>query len=227
MRDRPPEFPKRRTIPSLRLAVRLQHAAMLSVTQSNIRLDVFVVGERATIYHSPAGTRSIGNHNMGITTMRSLIGVGISAFAIALVLVLPTTAAEEKTIVEIAIDNKDFSTLVKAVKAADLVETLNGDGPFTVLAPTNAAFEKVEGLDKILADKAKLKKVLMAHVIKGKVLAKDVVGLDGKMVKPLAGEFPISVKGGEVKIGNAKVVKTDIPAKNGVIHVIDTVLVPE
>jgi uncharacterized surface protein with fasciclin (FAS1) repeats len=159
--------------------------------------------------------------------MRSLTGFVAGAFALALVLAAPALAADEKTIVEIAVGNKDFSTLVKALKAADLVDTLAGEGPFTVFAPTDAAFAKVEGLDKVIADKEKLKKVLLAHVVKGKVLAKDVVGLDGKMVKPLAGEFPVTVEGKQVKIGKANVTKADILAKNGVIHVIDTVLIPE
>ena len=136
----------------------------------------------------------------------------------------------DKTIVEIAAGNKDFSTLVAAVKAAGLVETLSGKDSFTVFAPTNAAFEKlpkgtVEDLLKP-ENKKKLVAILTYHVVAGKVMAADVVKLDkaktvqGQEVKIVAG------KDG-VKVDNANVVKTDIVAKNGVIHVIDTVILPK
>jgi uncharacterized surface protein with fasciclin (FAS1) repeats len=138
-------------------------------------------------------------------------------------------AADEKTIVETAVGNKDFSTLVAAVKAAELVETLNGEGPFTVFAPTNEAFEKLgkEAIDSVLKDKKKLTSILTAHVVKGKVMAADVAKLDGKEAETIEGtKFKISVKDGTVKIGGATVKVTDIKCKNGVIHVIDTVLMP-
>ncbi|MCC6509296.1 MAG: fasciclin domain-containing protein [Pirellulaceae bacterium] len=135
-----------------------------------------------------------------------------------------------KTVVEIAAGNKDFSTLVAAVKAAGLAETLSGKGPFTVFAPTNAAFEKlpkgtVESLLKP-ENKKKLVAILTYHVVAGKVMAADVVKLDkaktvqGQEVKIVAG------KDG-VKVDNASVVKTDIVGSNGVIHVIDTVILPK
>lgn len=141
--------------------------------------------------------------------------------------------AEEKkapTIVEAAVGNKDFSTLVAAVKAAELVDTLNGDGPFTVFAPTNAAFDKLgkETIEAVLKDKKKLTAILTAHVVKGSVLAADVVKLNGKEVETLQGtKFAVKVDGDVVTIGGAKVTKTDIKCKNGVIHVIDTVLLPK
>lgn len=147
----------------------------------------------------------------------------------ALALFVAPLSAADKTIVETAVGNKDFSTLVTAVKAAGLVETLNGDGPFTVFAPTNAAFDKLgkETIEKVLADKEKLTAILTAHVVKGKVMAADVVKLDGKMAKTLQGtEYKVSVDGSTVKIGDATVKVTDIECKNGVIHVIDTVLMP-
>jgi uncharacterized surface protein with fasciclin (FAS1) repeats len=148
----------------------------------------------------------------------------LSVCAVALfAAVAPTQAADD--IVTIAAGNKDFSTLVTAVKAAGLVDALKAEGPITVFAPTNAAFEKL-GKDKVaavLADKALLTKILKAHVVEGKVLAADAVKLDGKQVNG----FTVKVAGGGVKIGDAKVVKTDIIASNGVIHVIDTVLVPD
>jgi transforming growth factor-beta-induced protein len=143
-----------------------------------------------------------------------------------------TTAAAPaaKSIVDIAVGNPDFSTLVTAVKAAGLVDTLNSAGPFTVFAPTNAAFAKLPKatLDALLADKKALTDVLTYHVVAGKVLAADVVKLDGKSAKTVNGaEVKIGVSGGKVTLnGNVNVIATDITASNGVIHVIDTVLLP-
>jgi len=136
-----------------------------------------------------------------------------------------------KTIVENAVANKDFATLVAALKAADLVDTLSGDGPFTVFAPTEAAFAKLpEGTVADLVkpeNKDKLVAILKYHVVPGKVMAKDVVKLDGKKVKTVQGKsVPVRVKDGTVRIARAKVVKADVACKNGVIHVIDTVLIP-
>jgi transforming growth factor-beta-induced protein len=138
--------------------------------------------------------------------------------------------AAAKTIVDIAAGNPDFSTLVTAVKAAGLVETLSGPGPFTVFAPTNEAFAKLPKatLDAVLADKKVLTDILTYHVVAGKVLAADVVKLDGKSAKTVNGaEVKIAVSGGKVTLnGNVNVTATDIIASNGVIHVIDTVLLP-
>lgn len=135
----------------------------------------------------------------------------------------------EKTIVEIAAGNDSFKTLVTAVKAAGLVETLSGKGPFTVFAPTDEAFKKVP--ENVLADllkpenKDKLVAVLTYHVVPGKVMAADVVKL--KSAKTVQGsEAKVTVKDGKVKIDDANVIKTDIVAKNGVIHVIDAVILP-
>ena len=132
------------------------------------------------------------------------------------------------TVVDIAVGNPDFSTLVTALKAAGLVDTLNGKGPFTVFAPTNAAFAKlpagtVESLIKP-ENKAKLTAILTYHVVAGRVLAKDVVTL--KSATTVQGsKVKINVRKG-VMVNNAKVTKTDIQGSNGVIHVIDTVLMP-
>ena len=132
------------------------------------------------------------------------------------------------TVVDIAVGNPDFSTLVTALKAAGLVDTLNGKGPFTVFAPTNAAFAKlpsgtVESLIKP-ENKAKLTAILTYHVVAGRVLAKDVVTL--KSATTVQGsKVKINVRKG-VMVNNAKVIKTDIQGSNGVIHVIDTVLMP-
>lgn len=137
-------------------------------------------------------------------------------------------AGESKTIVEVAAGNPDFSTLVAAVKAAGLAETLSGAGPFTVFAPTNAAFAKlpkgtVEDLLKP-ENKAKLASILTYHVVGAKVLAKDVKAGAVKMVS--GNESKITVDGKTVKIDAATVTATDIACKNGVIHVIDSVILP-
>ena len=131
-------------------------------------------------------------------------------------------------IVDTAVASCAFSTLVKAVQAAGLVETLKGPGPFTVFAPTDDAFAKLPSgtLDAVLADKAKLTSILTFHVVPGKVLAKDVVGLNGKSVKTVQGGMLKVDTSSGVKIGDATVVKADVETSNGVIHVIDTVLLP-
>jgi uncharacterized surface protein with fasciclin (FAS1) repeats len=139
--------------------------------------------------------------------------------------------AEPKTVVEAAAANKDFTTLVAAVKAAGLAETLSGKGPFTVFAPTNKAFEKlpegtVEGLLKPDAKK-QLTSILTYHVVPGAVMAADVVKLEkAKTVQGTAVMIKVTDKG-EVMINDAKVVKADIKCGNGVIHVIDSVLMPK
>lgn len=137
-----------------------------------------------------------------------------------------TTAAS--TVVEIAAGNKDFSTLVAAVKAAGLAETLSGEGPFTVFAPTNEAFSKLPKgtVEELLKpeNKAKLTGILTYHVVPGKVMAADVKA--GKVKTVQGGELEIAVKDG-VTVNGAKVVKTDIVGRNGVIHVIDTVVLPK
>jgi uncharacterized surface protein with fasciclin (FAS1) repeats len=139
-------------------------------------------------------------------------------------------ARASENIVQVASGAPQFSTLVSLVKQSGLVMTLSGKGPFTVLAPTNAAFKKVPKatLDAIAADKTLLKKVLTYHVISGKVPASEVVKLNGKKVKTVEGEkIAITVSNGKVFINKtAQVTKTDIPASNGVIHAINNVLVP-
>jgi uncharacterized surface protein with fasciclin (FAS1) repeats len=134
----------------------------------------------------------------------------------------------KKDIVDTAIAADDFNTLVTAVKAAGLVETLKGKGPFTVFAPTDAAFAKVptETLNALLADKAALANVLTYHVVSGKVMAADVVKLTS--AKTVQGQaVSIEVKEGKVYVNGAQVVTTDIKASNGVIHVIDAVILPK
>ncbi len=156
---------------------------------------------------------------------------GLKLALLAFVGLFSTTSvrAEEaaKDIVDTAVAAGDFGTLVTAVKAAGLVETLKGEGPFTVFAPTDKAFAAVpkEKLEALLADKAALTSVLTYHVVPGKVLAADVVKL--KSAKTVQGQsVKIKVEGSTVMVDNAKVVKTDIVCKNGVIHVIDAVILP-
>ncbi|MCS7470691.1 fasciclin domain-containing protein [Stieleria sp. ICT_E10.1] len=137
----------------------------------------------------------------------------------------------DKTVVENAVAAKSFNTLVAAVKAAGLVETLSGEGPFTVFAPTDEAFAKLpEGTVESLLkpeNKEKLISILTYHVVPAKVMAKKVVGLnEAKTVQ--GSTVKIEVKDGSVILnGKAKVVKTDINSSNGVIHVIDTVILPK
>ncbi len=136
------------------------------------------------------------------------------------------TSVNAKDIVDTAVAAGSFNTLATALKAAGLVETLKGPGPFTVFAPTDEAFAKVPkaDLDALLKDKAKLTKVLTYHVVAGKVMAADVKAGPVKTVQ--GSSLTVSTTGG-VKVDAANVVKTDIAADNGVIHVIDSVIMPK
>jgi len=132
-----------------------------------------------------------------------------------------------KDIVDTAVSAGQFTTLVKAVQAAGLVDTLKGEGPFTVFAPTDEAFAKLPAgtIESLLANPAKLREVLTYHVVPGKITASEVVKLS--KAKTVQGqEAKIKVSGGKVKIDNANVIKTDIMTSNGVIHVIDAVILP-
>jgi len=137
-------------------------------------------------------------------------------------------ATGEKDIVAIAMSDPQFSTLVTAIKAAGLVKTLQGPGPFTVFAPTNAAFAKIPAakLKTVLANKALLTKILTYHVLPKKVLAATVVGMSGPANVPTVEGATVKVSPKPPMVNNAKIIKTDIQASNGVIHVIDTVLMP-
>lgn len=135
----------------------------------------------------------------------------------------------EKNIVETAAANEDFSTLVAAAKAAGVVPMLSEEGPFTVFAPTNEAFAKLpEGTVEMLLkpeNKEKLKAILAYHVVPGKIMAADVKTMMAKTAN--GAEASVKVDDGKVTIDDANVVKTDIMATNGVIHVIDSVIMPE
>ena len=162
----------------------------------------------------------------------------MAAFAAATVLAAPSASAqmanhtemkmESKNIVEVAA-GAGFNTLVAAVKAAGLVEALQGKGPFTVFAPTDAAFAKLPAgtLDALLKDPVKLAAILRYHVLSGKVMAADVI--KAKSVKPATlngASLDIRVQDGKVLVNGATVTSADVAASNGVIHVIDTVVLP-
>jgi len=138
-------------------------------------------------------------------------------------------ASQAATVVDIAVGNPDFSTLVAALKAAGLVDTLKGAGPFTVFAPTNAAFAKLPPgtLDNLLKpeNKAQLTAILTYHVVPGRVLAADAARLDTAPTVNGA-SADIVASGGRVTIDGATITATDIKAGNGVVHVIDTVMLP-
>jgi len=137
-----------------------------------------------------------------------------------------TLSAQAKDIIDTAVAAGSFKTLATALGAAGLVDTLKGKGPFTVFAPTDEAFAKIPkaDLEALLKDKAKLTAVLTYHVVAGKVMAADVKA--GKVKTVQGSELTISKTSG-VSVDNAKVIKTDIIADNGVIHVIDTVIIPK
>ena len=134
---------------------------------------------------------------------------------------------EEDDIVDIAVADDRFETLVTALQAADLVETLQGEGPFTVFAPTDDAFDTLPAgtLEALLDDIPALTDILLYHVVSGKVMAADVVELDSATTVQ-GDDVTITVDGSDVFINDAQVIETDIEASNGVIHVIDAVLIP-
>ncbi len=149
----------------------------------------------------------------------------VQIMAVAAAMAVAAPAAD---IVDTAVAAGNFKTLVTAVKAAGLVDTLKSPGPFTVFAPTDEAFAKLPAgtLEGLLKDPAKLKEVLLYHVVSGKVMAADVVKL--KSAKTVEGtNLKIRAKSGAVMVDNAKVVQPDIACDNGVIHVIDAVMLPK
>lgn len=149
---------------------------------------------------------------------KSLIAMALSVSAVF--------SAQAADIVDTAVSAGNFKTLVTAVTAAGLVDTLKGPGPFTVFAPTDAAFAKIPkaDLDALLKDKAALTKVLTYHVVPSKVMAKDIKAGSVKTVQ--GGNLTLATTGG-VTVNGAKVVAADVAASNGVIHAIDTVIMPK
>jgi uncharacterized surface protein with fasciclin (FAS1) repeats len=158
-----------------------------------------------------------------IVTLTSLALVGMLAAA-------PARAQQPRNIVDTAVAAGSFTTLAKALAAADLVDTLKGPGPFTVFAPTDQAFAKLPTgtLESLLKpeNKEKLRRILTYHVVSGDVRAADVVKLQS--AKAVSGDtITIKVAEGKVHVDGATVTKTDIQASNGVIHVIDAVILPK
>ncbi|MFN4173735.1 MAG: fasciclin domain-containing protein [Parachlamydiaceae bacterium] len=155
-----------------------------------------------------------------------LLGLAVTAFSV--MGLNAGSYGNEKNVVQIAQANADFSTLVQAVVAADLANTLQGQGPFTVFAPTNQAFANLPAgtVQELLKpeNKAKLQAILTYHVVPGKVLSSDLKS--GKVKTVNGKEIDVVVENGQVKINNAKVIKADIQGTNGVVHVIDAVLLP-
>ncbi len=155
----------------------------------------------------------------------------LAAAAIAVPVALSTVAAQAKDIVDTAVSAGQFETLVAAVKAAGLVETLKGDGPYTVFAPTDEAFAKLPAgtVEDLLKpeNKEQLVAVLTYHVVPGKVMSKDIAGkkIDAKTVQGSMAK--VDATGSGAKIDNANIVKVDIETDNGVIHVIDAVILPQ
>lgn len=163
-----------------------------------------------------------------LTMIKGLLGMAVLTVAALAVPGVSAKSGENKDIVDTAVAAGSFKTLATALQAAGLVETLKGKGPFTVFAPTDEAFAKLPAgtVEGLLKDKEKLKKILLYHVVAGNVMAKDVVKL--KSARTAEGSsVTITVANGKVKVDNANVVKTDVGATNGVIHVIDSVILPK
>jgi uncharacterized surface protein with fasciclin (FAS1) repeats len=187
------------------------------------------------VIQSKTGFVSIVAYGLGPTSkwrlsMSPLKTIAASAVAIALSL-SAANAAEKPNIVQTAMSNGSFNTLVTAVKAAGLVDTLSGPGPFTVFAPTDDAFARLPNgtVEKLLKpeNKKQLVAILTYHVVAGKVMSKDIAGKKTE-AKSVEGEaISIDATKGAVKVDNAKVLKADVEASNGVIHVIDTVIMPK
>jgi len=162
--------------------------------------------------------------------IRNRTAYGLIAAILTLGLAAGSTALalNDETIVDVAVKADGFETLVTALQAAELVDTLEGEGPFTVFAPTDEAFAQLPDgtLEALLEDKEKLISILTYHVVPGRVMAADVVELD--KAKTVNGqEITIRVENGTVMVDDATVVSTDIEASNGVIHVIDSVILPQ
>ena len=162
--------------------------------------------------------------------MNRKVALGTLALVVSLATSPARLVAQSKDIVDTAVAAGTFNTLAKALQAAGLVDTLKGQGPFTVFAPTDSAFAKLPAgtLDSLLKpeNKQKLQRVLTYHVVPGKVMAADVVKLN--QAKAVSGDtIAVAAKGGSVTVDAARVTQADVPASNGVIHVIDAVILPK
>ena len=167
-------------------------------------------------------------HN--ISSLRLIISAVLFSFMFSSLLISADNKGDssKKDIVTVAVESGKFNTLAKALTETGLVEALKGKGPFTVFAPTDEAFAKLPKgtIEALLNDKETLKKILLYHVVSGKVTSKEVVKLN--KAETLEGQnVKIQVTDGSVMINNSKVTTADVMASNGVIHIIDTVLIPE
>jgi uncharacterized surface protein with fasciclin (FAS1) repeats len=181
---------------------------------------------KAFLVYAPDRVAFVHHGQGGHTDKRRRPSMKIRYSLATLAVAVATSPAFAKDIVQTAVDNGSFKTLAAALQQAGLVDTLKGHGPFTVFAPTDAAFAKIPKaqLDALLADKSKLTKVLTYHVLPGTVMAKDV---RPGMVRTVEGSaMTVRTDGGKVMVDNATVTATDVTADNGVIHVIDTVILP-
>jgi uncharacterized surface protein with fasciclin (FAS1) repeats len=205
-------------------------AFTLNVPAGSYDIQVTPAGVSTPVVIDLPGTELAANTNYFVAAVGTLAEpqVALAATDMSMMDMGEEMAEPLGTIVDIAVSNPDFSTLVAAVQAAGLVETLSGEGPFTVFAPTNAAFEAL-GADTVaaaLADTELLTAILTYHVVAGKVMAADVVGLS-EAVTVQGSPISISVVDGKVFLNDTiQVIVTDIEASNGVIHVIDGVLLP-
>ena len=175
-------------------------------------------------------TKSIGRMIIARGALLSMLAV-VGAQPLSAKVEVPGDTAKPGNIVETAVAAGQFKTLAAALEAAGLIDALTGEGPFTVFAPTDEAFAKLPAgtVESLLKpeNKEKLKSILLYHVVNGNVTAKQVMKLNGRTVKTLeGGSIKVSTMHG-VKVDDARVTKTDIQASNGVIHVIDTVLIPK
>lgn len=154
--------------------------------------------------------------------------IGLAGLVVLAAGLSASAGSAKKDIVDTAVAAGSFNTLATALKEADLIDTLKGKGPFTVFAPTDDAFAKLPPgtIEALLKDKAKLRAILTYHVVSGKVMAADVVKLNS--AKTVNGQsVSIRLKDGAVLVDNARIIKTDIATSNGVIHVIDSVVLPK
>jgi uncharacterized surface protein with fasciclin (FAS1) repeats len=204
-------------------------SATVTVPAAAYDLRVVPAGATSPVVINLAGTKleSATYYFVAATNKLAAPQVALSAIGLSTAAPLIRNSVPTHTIAQIAAADPRFSTLVTALQAAGLVDTLNSAGSFTVFAPTNAAFAKLPAgtLEAVLADKDLLTAILLYHVSGGKALASDVVGL--KSIDMLNGKVSVTVNDQGVFLnGNVKVIITDIQATNGVIHVIDTVLIP-
>lgn len=204
------------------------------MTKSKCRKNSPLKRELFLIYNGCARVSKLLTKTKGNIMSRKMFSV-LSIFFLVFTFIISSKlnatdhnkSAKEMDIVETALNAGSFTTLATALTETGLVDALKGEGPFTVFAPNDEAFKKLPKgtLENLLKDKEALKNILLYHVVSGNVVAKDVVKLS-KATTLSGQDVKFKVKGKTVKINNSKVISADVKAKNGVIHVIDTVLMP-